>query len=214
MAFIVEFSAGCAIAMDTSTNLWIDAAAPRPEPFIARFIDDGHCVSRKENGVHYEYCPGKWRAYLEARGLDELSAPSGGRAYRWFWDGETSDGFVQLIVNPNGTGIMRTSLDHKENSVAPNAVVRFEATLEKTGFATSAWGGSDIGFDACQSDVFEAVINGRYRFVRGGCGMPNEIYNATRPIEALAGFSPGGDHCFFLPPDCLAGRPSSAGNKK
>jgi hypothetical protein len=202
---------GGAPAIDTSGKWWVDEAATRPLPFIWDF-DARKCdLKRGDDGYVHPSCPEQWNAYLNTRNLETLHAATGGRAYRWFWDGEMSKGFVQLSVGIDGKRLLLSSASHHGSSVSAGDVSQFELALAQSRFPATIPDDGSSGLDACQTGVLEAVVNGKYRFVDFPCGFPEDIFNALHPIEKIAGFGPPvDDHCFFLPPDCLVVRPQKS----
>jgi hypothetical protein len=196
------------VEIDTSSKWWIDGNARRPPLFIWNFSGPDCDYKSRVSGYGGPLCPEEWSAYLKARKLEPLEAPPGGRAYRWFWDGEMSQGFVQLSASHDGSGMMITSAAIAAPPVGVADVSRFETALAHSEFPNAVPDTGSVGFDACQDTILEAVVDGKYRFVRYPCGFPQTIYDVLHPIEFIAGFGPpASDHCFFLPPDCLAQPP-------
>jgi hypothetical protein len=178
-----------------STATWQDASAPRPVPFLMNFNDHGECTfvrsETPDNPKGTFGCPRQiWLTFLASKGLDELQAPSGGRAYRWIWMDGWGAGFVQLTVRASGTGELRSSKDSVTVPVDAGEVSTFEDSLGKTDFATQVLDDGSSGLDEWQDDLFEAVIDGRYHFVRRAGVSSWGFQYGARILIKLAGFEP------------------------
>lgn len=141
----------------------------------------------------------KWVAFLTDLKLTELTAPSGGRAYRWLWVNVTREpnfgvsvpsiGFVEVVVAPDGSGRLRSSWSDQAAQIEAADIAPFEAALAKTDFATlpdedptgANW------LDDPPEQLMEAVVDGRYHFVHRVGGISERgIRDAGVLLETLA----------------------------
>ncbi|HEX4302497.1 MAG TPA: hypothetical protein VHZ78_06875 [Rhizomicrobium sp.] len=178
------------------TETWPDAAAPRATPSILRLVED---ACERGRGPDYPRCA--WLAFLKTRGLEELQAPPGGRAYRWFWDNvDTGGGFVQLIIAADGHGTLVSSIKSVATPLDAQKFAAFEAALAATDFATEPSDNGSSGLDACQDQLLEVVMDRRYHFVRRACSIAQPISDSVRLLEHVAGFTdpaPDPDGCGY-----------------
>jgi len=184
-AVFALMSTGTFAVTEDWTAAWPDAAALRPSPALTRPVlmnCDGDSSLCKRAA---------WLAFLKSRNLDELQAPSGGRAYRWLWEGPMFvNGYVQLVVHRDGAGEMISSRNARHVSVSAENVARFERALAQSEFAHATQDG-EICLDECQDQLLEAVVNGRYHYVERDGGVDEKDgRGAALILEQLAGFSP------------------------
>lgn len=149
-------------------------------------------------GIGVTCRPTGWLAFLHHLGIGELTAPPGGRAYRWLWINEISGkggltapaiGFVEVVLAPDGSGHLRSVWSLKARRVSASDIAPFEAALGKTAFATSPEQDPDAGkwLDYPPEQLMETVSDGRYHFVHrvGGIREPG-IRDAGVMLERLA----------------------------
>jgi hypothetical protein len=149
---------------------WLDAAGPRPAPDSRYFGED--CSPSGPADCRLK----AWRDLLAARGHTELSAPAGGRSYRYLvdhYDHGLGLKIVRLDVAADGKATFTASYPRGRATARPlsgDVVTAFEAALAKSRF--SAAGVQKVGEAVCEGDetVFEAVVGGRYKVVIEPCG--------------------------------------------
>jgi hypothetical protein len=134
-----------------------------------------------------------WLAFLKSLGLAELSAPKGGRAYRWFWFGTNPygplllqaphRGFVEVIVDASGHAELRSVWRERAAPTSADALAPFEAALSATTFATDAGTSTRTCLDECEDQVMEAIVSGKYHVVANGGGG---VRDAGVLLEQLA----------------------------
>ena len=182
----VGVTAATALAwMSAGASAGVDSSTTRPTPTLTRAVSM-KCENDSENCKR-----AAWLSFLKSRDLSELQAPSGGRAYRWLWEGPLLvHGYVQLIVQPDGAGDMASSRNSKHLAVSTKDVVRFEAALAQSGFVGAKPGGGDC-LDECQDQLLEVVVDGRYHYVQpdGVVDEKGGIRAAALILERLAGFT-------------------------
>jgi hypothetical protein len=133
----------------------------------------------------------EWERFLKAEGLTDLSAPAGGRAYRWLWiSGEWGfPGYVEVTVAADGRGSLRSIWSQRAKPISAANLARFETALAKTQFAAMAEQdvNSNGWVDYPTEQVMEALVDGRYHLVHriGGIREPG-IYQAGHFLEKLA----------------------------
>jgi len=138
-----------------------------------------------------------WLAFLAALKLEELAAPPGGRAYRWLWVNEVqsrygfvpSIGFVEIVVNKNGSGRLRSSWSDRTAQVEGADIAAFEAALGKTEFTNLPEQDRNAAnwLDYPPEQLMEATVDGHYHFVHrvGGISEPG-IRDSGVLLENLA----------------------------
>jgi len=188
-SFVPEASAQGVAA---PTNTWIPATATRPSPQLQwlELMDKGSCP--------HSTCPrAHWISFLESLNLSELQAPNGGRAYRWFWFGTDPRGplamqaphrgFVELLIDPGGKGILRSSWSRRAMDLDRKDTAPFETALAQTQFATLPSQTGQSCLDECEDQVMEAVIDGEYHFIaRNGGIRETGVRDAGVMLEQLA----------------------------
>jgi hypothetical protein len=131
-----------------------------------------------------------WLAFLRGCRAGELAAPPGGRAYRWIWINDIAPGCVELTVQPDGSGELRSNLHRKPRPVTAANVAAFEAQLARSPFgSTPEQDPLDRAtiLDYPPEQLMEALVDGRYHFVHRIVGMPETIWQAGKMLERLAG---------------------------
>lgn len=169
-----------------NTESWSDAEAFRETPDMSG-VHLYKC--RDAVKVSKENCERDlWKLFLRRHGLDELHAPSDGKAYRWLWGGGERYGFVQIAIDAKGDVWLNSSISGKGVFLKKKAISSFETDIAATNFATMIQNDHDGALDNCQDQLLEAIVGGRYHFVYGACGVPPPIQKAARRLEHLAGF--------------------------
>jgi hypothetical protein len=165
--FVVTNAAGA--GMDTSS--WPDVRARRDVPHLMRL--DGTVAT--------------WRAYLAGAGLEELHVPPEARAYRWIHDGFSGQGYVELQVDGQGAGMLSASdAPRRTKFISAKDTAAFEHALAATDFVALAEDDNSDCLDDCQDQVLEAVVNGRYHFIRRAGGLPPDIGRVVDQLHRLA----------------------------
>jgi len=139
-----------------------------------------------------------WMGFLKSMRLSELAAPTGGRAYRWLWVNvvptniipEPSPGYVELIVEKDRIGRIRSVWHPAFSSITPSDIAKFEAVLGGTSFATLPEQDENAQnwLDYPPEQLMEAIVGGRYHFVHrvGGIAEPG-VRDAGVLLEGFAG---------------------------
>ncbi|HWA60330.1 MAG TPA: hypothetical protein VG939_03100 [Caulobacteraceae bacterium] len=168
---------------------WIDASAPRAPPPLP-WQTMAHCHARDD-----ECHRAAWKTFLKERGLTELSAPAGGKAYRWFWYfpggvGPTgaphNEGFVQIVLDHDGSGTLRSAWSDKTFPVGAADVAAFEEALARSEFPAMSPDPAISCLDDCEDQWLEVVADGRYRMVESEGGVPPRLHAAAKVLERLA----------------------------
>ena len=159
-----------ALGQTFASSGWLDAARPRAAP-------DSRYAGRDCAGPAASACRlVAWREFLTSRGEVELSAPAGGRSYRFMID-RYSFGLglkvMRLDVDAAGEASLTSSYPRRPAAgrrVPADVLAAFDAALATSKF--SAAGAKKIGRAACEGDetIFEAVVGGRYKLVIEPCG--------------------------------------------
>jgi hypothetical protein len=139
-----------------------------------------------------------WDRFLSVNKLEELKAPPGGRAYRWLWINEVatnitpmpSVGYVEVIINANGAGWMKSVWRRQPTLISAADVEPFETALARSIFqAMPSQDPSAANWvDYPPEALMETVIDGHYRFVHriGGFREETGVRQAGLLLEALA----------------------------
>jgi hypothetical protein len=162
------------------------SALERPWPHLLNMNGGSECiysdVCRRED----------WDLFLRSLGVTDLAAPPDGRAYRWTWINEIAPAYVEMVVERDGTGRLRSNLRKSPKPVSVADVARFEAALTRSTFASlPAQDPHARGWlDYPPEQLMETVVEGRYRFVHRIGGVPEDVRQAGVILEQLAGISP------------------------
>jgi hypothetical protein len=171
---------------------WTDALSPRPAPSTGWISRSGKASCSTSTCAQ-----DNWSRFLTANGLSSLSAPAGGRSYRWVWTGTNPNGppslqapttgFVEVTIGPSGDARIRSSWHSSPRNLPARQLEGFEAALAKTSFSDLSAQSPNACLDECQDQIMEAVVNGRYHYVARDGGIRDlGIRDAGVILEKLA----------------------------
>jgi hypothetical protein len=165
----------------SSSSIWLPENAARPFPGLELDFG-GECDDVCRLSV--------WHFLLAENDLSELTAPPGGRAYRWIWMPAYSPkelGYIQVVIPTTGPATIKSSWQIVRSQLDAHKLIDFETMLAKSTFTSLSVNDQSRCLDECKDDLLEVVIDGQYHFVEraGGIAVP-DVYNALGLLEKLA----------------------------